>query len=268
MWVRIPPAASVPVYSQREVDRALALVAQGHSYRAISRMTGISRAAIRSWVRDGGPERGRRRRRGACMRCSGYRFPVPHATETAYSYLLGLYLGDGHLTHQHRGVYLLRVHLDRAYPIIVGECEAAISIMAPENRVRTIRSKRCRMDIPSATSLHWPCLFPQHGPGVKHQRPIVLADWQRGILDAYPWRFLRGLIQSDGYRGMNTIRHPNKTYAYPRYQFSNRSDDIRNLFCEYCDLVGVEWRRMNRWSISVARRDSVALMDRYIGPKR
>lgn len=42
---------------------------------------------------------------------------------------------------------------------------------------------------------------------------------------------------------MNTIRHPTKTYAYPRYQFSNRSDDIRGIFCEYCDQVGVEWRR-------------------------
>jgi hypothetical protein len=76
------------------------------------------------------------------------------------------------------------------------------------------------------------------------------------------------LIQSDGYRGLNRIKHPKKTYAYPRYQFSNRSADIRGLFCEYCDKVGVEWRRMNRWTISVAKRNSVALMDRYIGPKR
>jgi len=45
-----------------------------------------------------------------------------------------------------------------------------------------------------------------------------------------------------------------------------RCDDYR--FCEYCDKVGVEWRPTNRWNISVARRDSVALMDRHIGPKR
>ena len=67
---------------------------------------------------------------------------------------------------------------------------------------------------------------------------------------------------------MNRIKHPKRTYAYPRYQFCNHSDDIRTLLCEYCDKVGVEWRRMNRWNISVARRDSVALMDRHIGPKR
>ena len=141
-------------------------------------------------------------------------------------------------------------------------------MLAPENAVSVIRRPACQVDEPSAYSRHWPCLLPQHGPGVKHERPIVLEPWQREILDLYPWRFLRGLIHSDGCRSTNTIHHPKKTYRYPRYNFTNHSDDIRDLFCEYCDRVDVEWRRMNRWTISVARRGSVALMDRHIGPKR
>jgi hypothetical protein len=32
--------------------------------------------------------------------------------------------------------------------------------------------------------------------------------------------------------------------------------------------VECEWREMNRWNIPVARRESVALMDRHIGRKR
>lgn len=152
--------------------------------------------------------------------------------------------------------------------MIVHECEAAIAILAPGNRVSTIRSNTCSMDAPGAFSRHWPCLFPQHGPGRKHERPIALAPWRREIVDRYPWRFLRGLIHSNGSRHLNTIRHPRKTYRYPRYEFSNRSEDIRRLFCEYCDAVGVVWTRTNRWNISVARRDSVAAMDRQIGPKR
>jgi hypothetical protein len=202
------------------------------------------------------------------MICSGYRFPVPRATEFSYAYLLGLYLGDGSISSHARGVFQLRVFLDRAYPVIVRECEAAIAILAPGNKVSTFRSGACRMDVPYAFSRHWPCLFPQHGPGRQHERPISLAPWQREIVDRYPWRFLRGLIHSDGSRHLNTIRHPRKTYRYPRYEFSNRSDDIRRLFCEYCDAVGVVWTRTNRWNISVARRDSVAAMDRQIGPKR
>ena len=59
-----------------------------------------------------------------------------------------------------------------------------------------------------------------------------------------------------------------KTYAYPRYQFSNRSADIKRIFCDACDAIGVRWRRMNQWNISVARRESVERLDAFIGPKR
>jgi hypothetical protein len=103
---------------------------------------------------------------------------------------------------------------------------------------------------------------------MKHTRPIVLADWQREICDRYPARLIRGLIHSDGCRSINTIKHPKRTYRYTRYQFSNVSDDIRGIFCEYLDLLGIEWRRMNACNISVARRASVAELDRLVGPKR
>jgi hypothetical protein len=63
------------------------------------------------------------------------------------------------------------------------------------------------------------------------------------------------------------VKSKGKWYAYPRYQFSNRSDDIRKLFCDACDLLGVEWRQWTRWHISVARRDSVALLDEHVGWK-
>lgn len=112
------------------------------------------------------------------------------------------------------------------------------------------------------------CLFPQHGPGRKHRRRIVLADSQRKIVEKAPRPFLRGLIQTDGWRGLNRVHVKGKDYAYPRYQFSNRSDDIRGLFTDVCDLLGVEWWRSTRYHISVARRESVALLDSFIGPKR
>ncbi len=31
-------------------------------------------------------------------------------------------------------------------------------------------------------SKHWPCLLPQHGPGKKHTRPIVLEAWQEVLV--------------------------------------------------------------------------------------
>ncbi|HEV8421560.1 MAG TPA: helix-turn-helix domain-containing protein, partial [Actinomycetota bacterium] len=110
---------------------------------------------------------------------------------------------------------------------------------------------------------HWPCLFPQHGPGRKHQRKIELYPWQVTIVERHPDRLLRGLIHSDGYRGPNYVNGK----GYPRYQFSNRSQDIRDIFCGACDLYGVRWRQMNRWVISIARAPDVAKLDRVIGPK-
>jgi hypothetical protein len=129
-----------------------------------------------------------------------------------------------------------------------------------------VHTDRRLVDIVSGWK-YWTSLFPQHGPGRKHTRTIALAVWQTRIVEAYPGAFLRGLIHSDGWRGINRVRVKGRAYEYPRYQFSNRSDDIRQLFVYACELLGVAWRSWGRYHISVARRDAVALLDRFVGPK-
>jgi len=57
-------------------------------------------------------------------------------------------------------------------------------------------------------------------------------------------------------------------YAYPRYFFSNMSADIRGLFCEYCERLGIRWTQSNQRNISVSHRGSVARLDEFVGPKR
>jgi hypothetical protein len=49
--------------------------------------------------------------------------------------------------------------------------------------------------------------------------------------------------------------------------FSNRSDDIRRLFVEACDRLGIASRRMNRWNESVSDRDGVRRLDEIVGAK-
>jgi hypothetical protein len=44
-------------------------------------------------------------------------------------------------------------------------------------------------------------------------------------------------------------------------------EDIKDLFCASCDAIGVRWTRSGR-EVAVARRESVALLDEFIGPKR
>lgn len=75
------------------------------------------------------------------------------------------------------------------------------------------------------------------------------------------------MLHSDGCRFTNTVRVAGRRYAYPRYSFSNASEDIRAIFCAACDRLGIRWRRMNARNISVARRASVARLDEFVGPK-
>ena len=88
---------------------------------------------------------------------------------------------------------------------------------------------------------------------------------------AHPGRFVRGLIHSDGCRGLNRVRRELSSgvrwYSYPRYHFKNESPDILALCGQALDLLGVAWRLNNRNEPSVARREAVELLDRHVGPK-
>ncbi|MFD4663195.1 helix-turn-helix domain-containing protein [Streptomyces halstedii] len=248
--------------------QTLALVSQGRSLNSVSRQTGVSRAAIRSWQRRLEPLSPRSE---PCPRCS--ETPRDPDDPPAYAYLLGLYLGDGCVSPAPRGVYFLRVACSDAWPGLIDACAEAMRSARPYNKVFRVPRQGCQNV--TCHSKHWPCLFPQHGPGKKHEREIALEPWQRRIVGAHPWDFVRGLVHSDGCRITNwttrVIGGETKRYEYPRYFFTNKSDDIRKLFTDTLDRLGVEWTHCTRagkeYNISVARRASVALMDAHVGPK-
>ena len=56
-------------------------------------------------------------------------------------------------------------------------------------------------------------------------------------------------------------------YEYPLYLFTNESTDILRLCGETLDQLGVAWRFSRRNAISVARREAVARLDEFVGPK-
>jgi hypothetical protein len=245
--------------TKAEVERVLGLIESGHNDCQISRMTGIPRRTVMDWRHGRRPDFSRRADRDFVASEA-----VTPDVEDAYAYVLGLYLGDGYINAAPR-THRLRITLDGIYPDIVSECRAALSRLLP-NRVN-IEPTNCRAVTVSVWSRALPHLFPQHGPGLKHQRPIVLLEWQRAITGRYPERLIRGLIHSDGCRHLNRVHVAGKRYEYPRYSFCNHSDDIRAIFCEHLDLLAIPWRRMNRWNISIARREGVARLDEFVGPK-
>jgi hypothetical protein len=239
-------------------SRALELVETGASLSDISRTTGIARSTIRSWTTRSAPVA------SECCRCEGA-WPSAGA---GYAALLGFYLGDGCISTYGRHT-TFRVSGDADWPGIIADISRLVETVHPAGGVFHVRAPGAI--VVHGNWKHWPCLFPQHGPGRKHERRILLTKWQEEVVIAFPADFLRGLFHSDGARVKNwatrIVGGERKRYDYARWQFSNRSDDIRNLCCWALDLADVAWRQSGPWTISVSRREAVAVLDELIGPK-
>lgn len=256
----------------RDVREVFRLHAAGCSKAEIARRVGIARATVREWLATGEVgvlarpmRRAASPHQHAAEHFETERCPVTtRLDEPAYAYLLGQYLGDGCVSPNGNS-FRVRISCCDDYPNIMAETADAIRGTIPGARVGHVRRTGCTEV--HATSPHWPCLLPT-GAGAKHLRPIVLADWQHEVaIERQPGQLVRGLIHSDGCRCMNRVRRRGRAYEYPRYLFTNKSIDIQEVFLEACGRLGVDARRNNTWSISVARREAVSKLDAIVGPK-
>lgn len=248
------------MHALRLREQAVRLLAEGTPISLVSRRLSINRSTITHW-------RNRPRRSpppAGCPRCE-----AASLDDEAYAALLGFYLGDGYLALGSR-YDALRITCDLTYPAIIDDVKTLLWRVRPNSKVFLVRKQGC-VDVQSQWK-HWRCLFPQAGPGHKHERPIVLEPWQRQIVELHPAAFLRGLFHSDGARSKNWTRRKVggdwKRYDYPRWQFSNNSEDIRALCTWALDLLGVAWRPSSWKTISVSRRPDVRRLDELIGLKR
>jgi hypothetical protein len=270
-----PHFRAVKVYSQAIVAEALRLRAeQGLGARRVARRLGLPLGTVRDWHAGKLPWHSRRGSHddlcpAICGRCEQREHRFDQFGD-AYVHLLGLYLGDGSISAHRRGVHRLRIFLDRKYPQIVNECVESMQATMPGSRVHALLTPSNCYSV-SAYSRSWPCLFPQHGPGAKHTRPIFLSDWQQELAERWPDRLIKGLIQSDGSRSINTGRGG---WRHPRYSFTNVSTDITSIFCSACDCLGLRWTAAFPKSesaavaIYVSRKADVAKLDEFVGPKR
>ena len=250
------------VYSHRTVEFALLLSRLGVTNRENGEFSGVSVRTIQHW--RNGTRRNAANRVVRCPRCDGKALDGD-----AYAYLLGLYLGDGHIPHGRRDVYALNVKCSNCWPGLIDAARAAMAAVMPTSSVFCVARTGC-VEV-KCWSKHWSCLFPQHGPGRKHTRTIALEPWQQTIVATYPGSFVRGLFHSDGCRVINRVRRKladgDRWYEYPRYFLSNESADILGLCARALDQLGVSWRMARPNFLSVARRESVARMDELVGPK-
>ena len=241
--------------SADEFNAAKQLIAAGANDCEIARLLGIPRTTIRDWrwrpqVRprlDSGTVCGVTHEFSA--------LPIP-----AYCHVLGMYLGDGSISRSRR-VWRLRITLDQKYPAIIERCRHAIEMLMPGQRAGIVKRVGC-VDV-SLFSKHWPCLLPQHGPGVKHKRLIALEPWQQAFVDQATEEFILGLIHSDDCRVVANDRGVRSI----RYHFSNRSEDIIGLFTAALDVLGIHWTRSTKYIVSIYRKADTARLDEFVGPK-
>jgi hypothetical protein len=252
------------MHRNEEFQRVKQLATAGLSDYRIAALTGVPRGTVQRWRQRGKPLATEMR----LARAAEWRVPVA----ATYCYLLGCYLGDGHLTSRSPNGWGLHVACDQRYGAIIEEILCAMAVTFPGGRPTRRASSSGASDV---LSLSHPAIgraFPQHGPGRKHLRPIVLIDWQLELTHAHPGALIRGLIHSDGCRVENRFRTKLPSgrvaeYNYSRYFFSNLSAEIRGIFVEHCRLLGVRVTQSNHRNLSVAHRDSVAILEAVVGPK-
>ena len=249
-------------YDSASYQAVMALVGTGLSDYRIAEQTGVKRETVRNWRRASKPPLTIERQELARS------WSVTDGA--SYAYLLGAYLGDGTVCVQ-QGIWLQIVN-DRRYPGISREIMAAMATTFPDRNPRMHPSWVGESDV---LCIGHPAVlraFPQHGPGHKHLRPIVLADWQLELTRAHPGALVRGLIHSDGCRVINRFRTKLPSgrvadYSYIRYFFTNYSSDIRQIFRDHCELLGIRVTQSNHRNLTVSHRRSVAILEEIVGPK-
>jgi hypothetical protein len=217
---------------------------------------GLSAASDPRVAKQAATRRGKRRgayrpRAEAAARFNPLEYLGPHRAD--YAYLLGLYLGDGAIVSK---TSRLEISLDARYPAVIASCRLAMQRLHPRGRV-AIRRKGDGCRVVSSYAWEWMHLFPQHGKGRKHLRRILLTEWQIKIEREHPFDLLRGLTESDGSRFDRLVGGK----AYPAYEFTNESSDIREIFCRVAGAVGLGFTTPRPNVIAVARREHVATLD-------
>jgi len=220
---------------------------EGKSQSEIGRLLGIPRRTCSDIIRRNGVYK---------ERCK-VQFDISSLDKANYAFILGEYLGDGHVSKMNR-TYRIRIFQDNKYPKVIQEIENSLEILFGKSN--KLSGNGCTIIYAYSNSV--PQYFPQHGKGLKKDRKIVLEDWQDEIINQYPLEFLRGLIWSDGCIFFN------KALGYSQIDFCNSSEDIKDLFCRVLDLIGIRYIRYpNYKSVRVSFKQDGILLIEAIGEK-
>lgn len=248
--------------TQEEYKKVLLLKKENKNNCEISRITGIPRCTVRDWVNkpqnklnDNGTFKDKYKN---CITTGEEKQRKKFIK--AYSYILGLYLGDGYIDFYPRSLRL-RIFLDSKYDRLNEFVERVLCFLFFENKVyRGFHgNKNCIYF--SVYSKELERLFPHLGKRTKHNRKIFFQDWQKNILSGT--ELLMGLIHSDGCCYFSN--------GLMNFTFTNMSQDIHRIFQEYCTLYGIKFTISHKNGVvfrtNINKREDVKKLYGMIGNK-
>jgi len=209
--------------TEREYLKSQELKKQGFNNFEISKLLNIPRTTISGWSRKK-PNFEKKNK------IDPKSYILENKLEKTYSYILGLYLGDGYINKMPR-THRLRIFNDTKYKDLNIHIMNQLKLLFPKNKVNIINHGNF-LTIYVYSNMITP-LFPQNGKGKKHNRKIKLFNWQTDII--IPQYIIMGLIHSDGCYYYRTVN--NKKYF--SYDFKNKSRDLHQILQHYCNEIGI-----------------------------
>lgn len=145
-----------------------------------------------------------------------------------YSYILGLYLGDGTINVLKKTCRLY-IYCDIYQDKVINDCIRSLNYIL-NRKVGIVKTKKKMIKIGIHSKL-LSYIFPQIGSGRKYERDVSLKDWQIKYIE---WKYvLIGLFHSDG--------SLYKDGKYVRFSFSNVSTDITDIMKNCLDNIGIHY---------------------------
>lgn len=252
--------------SKEEYEKVIELHKKGINNVQISKITNIPRPTVVGWV-NGKINVSKNKKN---VEFDPEKYIKDNNLEKEYSYILGLYLGDGYISKQSR-TFKMRICLDIKYDNLNLFAIQKLSTLFPNNKphVLKLKNKITNLFNQIILSIHnnnLNLLFPQYGVGKKHLREIKLTKWQTDIID-YKYLLL-GFFHSDG------CYYYNKTSKSFSYSFTNFSTDIINIYKQCCEKNNLSFfvtkanaKNGIKYQVVVGRKKDVEIFNNIFGTK-
>jgi DNA-binding transcriptional regulator WhiA len=242
------------------------LIDKNYSTRQIAKELNTSYANIRYWMKKyqlnttevgGKPGQKLESDQNIYERC----LEMVSRNPKEYSYLFGLYLGDGCVEYVKGNYYSLSIHQDSKYTNLINKHKESILNFFGRNPYILTRSN-CTVIRTGGSDIKF--LFPKFGIGRKHLNKVILP---KILIDNMDYLSLvEGLFQSDG---SYYYDNHNKKYFY---NFTNKSIDIIEIFKTCLDNLSIGYttyeKKDGKFVVNIRKKSDVDRMIYLVGTKK